>query len=57
MAAEHGVEAGMIEGRYRVGGEVHTWGWTGGLGTDFEKERLASFANITGGAGQGAPGD
>lgn len=55
VAAEHGVEAGMIEGQYRIGGEVHTWGWTGGLGADFEKERLASFADITGGAGQAAP--
>ena len=52
MAAEHGVEGGMIEGHYRVGGEVHTWMWTGGLGADFEKERLASFADITSGTGE-----
>ncbi len=56
VAEEHGVEGGMIEGQYRVGGEVHTWMWTGGLGADFERERLASFADITSGAGQVAPG-
>jgi hypothetical protein len=42
---EHGVGAGMIQGQYRVGGEVHTWGCNGGLGADFEKERLVSFAD------------
>lgn len=55
MAVEHGVEAGMIEGQYR--GEVHTRGWTEGLGADLEGERLASFADITGGEGQMAPGE
>ena len=56
MAGKHGVEGGMIEGQYRVGGEVHTWMSTGGLGADFEKERLASFADLTSGAGQRSPG-
>ena len=32
MAEEHGVEGGMIEGQYRVGGEVHGWMSTGGSG-------------------------
>jgi len=45
IAAEHDVEAGMIEGHYRVGGEVHAWGWTGGLGTNFDKQRNATFAD------------
>ncbi len=57
MAEEHGVGGGMIEGQYRVGDEVHTWMWTGGLGADFEKERLASFADITSGDGQIATGE
>ncbi len=57
MAAERGVEVGTIEGRYRVGGGVHTWGWTGGLGADFEKERLASFADIASDAEQMTPGE
>ena len=57
MAEEHRVEGGMIEGHYRVGGEVHTWGWTGGLGADFEKERLASFADLTSDADEAAPGE
>jgi len=56
MAEEHGVEGGMIEGQYRVGGEVHSWIWTGRLGADFEKERPASFGDITSGEGQMSPG-
>ncbi len=57
MAEEHGVEGGMIQSHYRVGGEVHTWGWAGGFGADFEKERLAPFADITSGDGQMATGE
>ena len=56
MAEEHGVEGGMIEGQYRVGGEVYGWMSTGGLGADFEKERLASFADLTSDADQTTPG-
>ena len=56
MAGEHGVEGGMVEGQYRVGGEVYGWMSTGGLGADFEKERLASFADLTSDAGQMTPG-
>lgn len=43
---------GMIEGNYRVGGEVHAWMWMGGLGADFEKELLASFADINSDTGE-----
>lgn len=51
MAAEHGVEGGMIEG------EVHTWGWTGGLGANFEKQHLGAFADMAESAGQMSPKD
>jgi hypothetical protein len=57
MATEHGVESGRIEGRYRVGGEVHTWGSTQGLGTDFEKQQLGAFADMVDGAEQMSPED
>lgn len=55
VAAEHGVEGGMIEGEYRIGGEVHTWGWTGGLGANFEKQHLGAFADMVDSAGQMSP--
>lgn len=57
VAAEHDVEGGMIEGEYRIGDEVHTWGSTQGLGTNFEKEQLASFADMVGTAEQMSPRD
>lgn len=55
IANEYEVRAGMIEGQYRIGDEVHTWGWTGGLGTNFEKQHLGAFADMVGSTEQMPP--